>query len=187
MAEDAVDAAVRNLGGRTVPSCTADIPLLGAEGFRPAWNRRHKIASRAGLTTAQTEHLLQRHGSNISEILAMLTERPELSATLPGSDDYLALEVAYAARHEGALHLDDVLTRRTRMSIEAWDRGIAAARRVAELMGDELGWDDATRSREIEHYAARVRAERDSQEQPDDRTADAARLGAPDVRMMGRA
>ena len=96
------------------------------------------------------------------------------------------LLVAYAARHEGALHLDDVLTRRTRLSIESWDRGLAATKQVAELMGAELNWDENTIAREVEHYEARVAAERESQEQPDDRTADAARLGAPDVRMLGR-
>jgi glycerol-3-phosphate dehydrogenase len=45
-----------------------------------------------------------------------------------------------------------------------------------------LGWDDDSVEREITHYRARVEAERDSQVQPDDRTADAARMGAPDVR-----
>jgi glycerol-3-phosphate dehydrogenase len=186
MAEDAVDAAVRNLGGRIQPSCTTDIPLIGAYGFKPAWNRRRKTATESGLTTSQTENLLRRHGTNLTEVLEMLKERPELSSTLPGSEDYLAVEVAYAARHEGALHLDDVLTRRTRLSIESWDRGLAATRQVADLMGTELGWDESTIAREIAHYEARVAAERESQEQPDDRTADAARLGAPDVRMMGK-
>ena len=52
-------------------------------------------------------------------------------------------------------------------------------------MGTILGWDDATHDREIEHYEARVRAERESQTQPDDHTADAARVGAPDVRLGG--
>jgi glycerol-3-phosphate dehydrogenase len=42
-----------------------------------------------------------------------------------------------------------------------------------------------TRDREIEHYLTRVAAERESQRKPDDRTADAARLGAPDVRGYG--
>lgn len=186
MAEDAVDAAVRNIGGRIAPSCTADIPLTGADGFQPAWNRRFKTATEAGLTTSQTENLLHRHGTNITDVLAMLKERPELSSTLPGSEDYLAVEVAYAARHEGALHLDDVLTRRSRISIEAWDRGIAATKQVAELMAAELGWDEAAIAREIQHYEGRVNAERESQEQPDDHTADAARLGAPDVRMLGK-
>ncbi len=186
MAKDAVDAAARNLSGRIPPSCTYEIPLVGADGFRAAWNRRYKTATESGLTTAQTENLLRRHGTNIDEVLDMLGERPELSSTLPGSEDYLAVEVAYAARHEGALHLDDVLTRRTRLSIESWDRGLAATKQVAELMGAELNWDENTIAREVEHYEARVAAERESQEQPDDRTADAARLGAPDVRMLGR-
>ena len=96
------------------------------------------------------------------------------------------VEARYAATHEGALHLDDVLTRRTRISIETFDRGTVAARPVAKLMGEVLGWDEATFEREIQHYEARVNAERDSQTQPDDLTADAARLGAPDVRMGGQ-
>ena len=37
----------------------------------------------------------------------------------------------YAAAYEGALHLDDILARRTRISIETWDRGVAAATEVA--------------------------------------------------------
>jgi glycerol-3-phosphate dehydrogenase len=79
--------------------------------------------------------------------------------------------------------LEDVLTRRTRISIETFDRGIAAARPVAQRMAEVLGWDDATRERELAHYDARVRAERESQQQPNDHTADDARLGAPDVRL----
>ena len=44
-----------------------------------------------------------------------------------------------------------------------------------------LGWTEEQQQREVEHYRLRVEAERASQEQPDDETADAARLGAPDV------
>jgi glycerol-3-phosphate dehydrogenase len=53
---------------------------------------------------------------------------------------------------------------------------------VAALMSGPLGWDEERTAREVEHYGARVAAERESQQMPDDRTADAARLGAPDVR-----
>lgn len=49
-----------------------------------------------------------------------------------------------------------------------------------------LGWDQAATDREIEHYEARVSAGRESQTQPDDRTADAARMGAADVRRLGQ-
>ena len=91
----------------------------------------------------------------------------------------------FAVRHEAALHLDDVLTRRTRLSVECKDRGLDGAPFVASIMGEELGWDDATIARELEHYRARVAAEVESQTMDDDRTADAARMGAPDIRTMG--
>jgi glycerol-3-phosphate dehydrogenase len=126
-------------------------------------------------------HLLQRYGTLTHEVLDVLAAEPSLAAPLPGADDYLQVEVVYAVTHEGARHLDDVLTRRTRASIESWDRGIEAAPVVAELMAPLLDWDKEHAALEIEHYLARVQAERDAQQQPDDETADAARLGAPDV------
>jgi glycerol-3-phosphate dehydrogenase len=182
MAADAVDAAARNLGRRVNPSCTDAIALVGAGGYPAAWNRRQRTAKQAGLPEAHVSRMLRRYGTRIDEVLALLAGRPELAATLPGTEDYLAVEVLYAAACEGALHLDDVLTRRTRISIETWDRGLSAAKATALLMGEVLGWDEATIAREIQHYEARVAAERESQTQPDDRTADAARMGAPDVR-----
>ncbi len=182
MAEDAVNAAGRGLDKRVPRSCTKVTPLVGAEGYQVAWNRRERLAAESGLHVARIEHLLRRYGTRVDELLALVVERPELKEPLPGADDYLAVEALYAASCEGALHLDDVLTRRTRISIETFDRGVTAAEPVARLMAGVLGWDEATLQREVEHYHARVAAERESQEQGDDRTADAARLGAPDVR-----
>ena len=86
--------------------------------------------------------------------------------------------IAYAASHEGALHLEDVLTRRTRISIETAHRGVDSAEHAARLMGTVLGWDERTRAHEVEYYTARVAAERESQRMPDDLTADAARFSA---------
>ena len=57
-----------------------------------------------------------------------------------------------------------------------------AVARVGLLVAPHLGWDPQAQVREIQHYRARVEAERDSQHQTTDRTADAARMGAPDVR-----
>ncbi|MEU2592231.1 glycerol-3-phosphate dehydrogenase C-terminal domain-containing protein, partial [Streptomyces albidoflavus] len=82
---------------------------------------------------------------------------------------------------ESAHHLDDILTRRTRISIETFDRGTRSARECAELVAPVLGWDQERIDNEVAHYEMRVEAERESQRQPDDLTADAARLGAPDV------
>ena len=182
MAKDAVDLAVRGLDRPVPESCTERVQLVGAEDFDGMVNRRDAIAREAGLAVEVVQHLLERYGSRIRDIVALVESRPELGTPLPGAEDYLRAEVTYAASHEGALHLDDVLTRRTRISIETFDRGLDAAPAVVELMGEVLGWDAATREREHRHYEARVAAERESQEQPDDLTADAARLGAPDVR-----
>lgn len=187
MARDAIDLVARGLEKRVPESCTDGIPLVGAPGHAGFWNRRQNLADESGLHVTQIEHLLSRFGSRIEELLALIEDRPALAEPIPGAPTYLCVEALYAASHEGALHLEDVLTRRTRISIETFDRGVRAAETVATLMGEVLGWDAATRERELTHYEARVRAERESQTQPDDRTADAARLGAPDVRLGARA
>ncbi len=182
MAKDAVDVAATNLPGKVPESCTDRIPLVGADGYHALWNARHRLAEEHGLHVARIEHLLNRYGSETVELLETIAKRPELGEPLEHADDYLAVEIHRAVTSEAALHLDDVLTRRTRISIETFDRGVATAPKVAEIMAEVLGWDEATIERELAHYEARVAAERESQTMPDDHTADAARLGAPDVR-----
>ncbi|MFT4283429.1 MAG: glycerol-3-phosphate dehydrogenase/oxidase [Protaetiibacter sp.] len=181
MAKDTVDAAVRELGRPVPESVTEGIGLTGAEGYPAAWNRRGRIARRHGLTPGAVGHLLNRYGTHAREVLALIAARPELGELLPGTEDYLAAEAVYAASHEGALHLDDVLARRTRMSIEAWDRGVSAAPVAARLVGEVLGWDAARTELEVERYLERVAAERASQLEPDDASAERVRLEAREV------
>jgi glycerol-3-phosphate dehydrogenase len=183
MAKDAVDAVVHGLNRSVPESCTDRIPLVGADGFAAAWNSREILAADSGLHVGRIEHLLRRYGTLVAELIALIGERPDLAEPLAGASGYLKVEAYYAASHEGALHLDDILTRRTRISIETWDRGEAAAAEIAELVAPVLGWNTDDIDRETRHYLARVAAERESQDQPDDHTADAARIGAPDVRM----
>ena len=179
MAADAVDEAARTMDTRIPDSCTAELPLVGADGYRPLWNQRRALAATSGIHVARVEHLLNRYGACIHELLDMLRADPSLARPLPGADDYLAVEARYAVTHEGAMHLEDVLTRRTRISIEAWDRGVAAAPEVADLMAGLLGWTDEDKKREVDRYFARVAAERESQTKPDDDSAEAARLESP--------
>ncbi|TFC87930.1 glycerol-3-phosphate dehydrogenase/oxidase [Cryobacterium sinapicolor] len=181
MAKDAIDAAVDAFDERVPASTTADIPLLGAEGYQAAWNKRGRIARAFGLHTVRIEHLLNRYGTLTDELLDLIRTTPSLADPLPGADDYIEAEVVYAASHLGALHLEDVLARRTRISIEAWDRGVSAAPVAARLMAGVLGWDEAREEREVGHYLKRVAAELASQQQPDDESADRVRLEAPDI------
>lgn len=181
MAKDAVDEAARALDEKVPESCTSTIPLLGAVGYKAAWNRRHRTAEHYGIHVARVEHLLNRYGSLATEVMDLIREDPSLGETLPGADDYLRAEVVYAATAEGARHVEDVLARRTRISIESWDRGVSAAPVVAELMAPILNWNSERMEKEVAYYQARVEAERLSQEQPDDVSADAARLKAHDI------
>ncbi|GAA1711455.1 glycerol-3-phosphate dehydrogenase/oxidase [Streptomyces yatensis] len=181
MAKDAVDEAVHGLDRRVGPCVTEEIPLVGAVGYKALWNARERIGRQVGLHAARIEHLLNRYGSAAQEVLDLIAADPSLGKPLAGAEDYLRAEVVYAVSHEGARHLDDVLTRRTRISIETFDRGTRCAREAAELMAPVLGWGEDQTDREVQHYEKRVEAERESQRQPDDLTADAARLGAPDI------
>jgi glycerol-3-phosphate dehydrogenase len=183
MAQDAVDEAVKVLPGSIPESVTHQTPLVGADGYRALVNNKAKLAAESGLSTDRIDHLLGRYGSAITEIFELIKEQPELGDPLPSAPRYLKAELYYAVSHEGALHLDDILARRTRISIDTWHRGVDSAQEVAELVAPLLDWDTAAVIDEVQHYRARVAAERDSQIQPDDRTADAARLGAPDVRV----
>ncbi len=185
MAADVIDRAARRLGPDVPRSRTDELPLLGADGYRHMWTNHADLARRRGVPAGVVEHLLERYGTLTVELLDLMAARPDLARPVVGAPEYLAAEIVYAASHEGALHLDDALTRRTRISIETEHRGTESAPHVAELMGEVLGWDEATRAREVEHYRARVVAERESQRMPDDLTADAARLGAPEVRTPG--
>lgn len=182
MGADAIDAAHVDLPGRIQPSITDKVPLVGADGYHALINQADQLAAKHGLHPYRVRHLLDRYGSLVHELLALASDNPELLKPIPASPDYLQVEAVYAASHEGAMHLEDVLTRRLRISIEYAHRGVDSAEAVARLVAPVLGWDEDAIKREIEVYNARVEAERASQTKPDDQAADAVRAAAPEAR-----
>jgi glycerol-3-phosphate dehydrogenase len=189
MAADAIDAAASDLRHRPEDSVTHDVPLMGADGYAALANQTDRLAERYGIPAWRVRHLLDRYGSMMDEVLAPAVQDPSLLDALPGADTYIGAEIRYGATHEGALHLDDLLARRTRISIETPHRGTESAAAAAELVADVLGWSPERVQAEVDVYLARVAAERASQDEPDDLAADAARLVAPDTRKVavGRA
>ena len=181
MAADAVDALATDLG-ELRDSVTEHVPLVGADGYHALVNQLDELAGDAGVPVWRMEHLLNRYGSLTTEVLRAAEREPSLLEPLEGAEEYLRAEIRYGATHEGALHLDDLLARRTRLSIEYAHRGTQTARPAADLVADVLGWDDERAQREVDTYTERVRAEKASQELPDDEAADAARRSAPDSR-----
>ncbi len=181
MAADAINAAVDGLPGNVPPSCTQDVVLLGSDEWQHWSQQADALAKVSALDRDIVERLLWRHGNRIVDVLEIAEFDPSLAAQVPGGT-YIAAEVVHAARHEGALHLDDVLARRLRISIEGEERGNLAAESVASLMARELGWSDQRRSTEVQRWYERVEAERAANAAPDDSTADSIRRRAADTR-----
>ena len=182
MAADALDAAAEDIPARVAPSVTDRVPLVGADGYYALVNQAERLGLKHGLHPHRIRHLLDRYGSLLHGLLAMSDDDRSLLEPVPGAQDYLKVEVAYAVAYEGALHLDDVLTRRTRISIEYAHRGTECAESVADQMATLLGWGQETRDREARTYVERVEAERRSQTVDTDEEADKLRVAAPDPR-----
>jgi glycerol-3-phosphate dehydrogenase len=159
MAEQTIDAALGVLGERPRdrPSRTDTHRLVGAAD-RPELDRlAADLVETAGLASPVAARLVARHGLAASEV-AELGKSAGLLGTLAGSE-HLEAEVAWAARHELALSLDDVLARRMRLVHELRDRGASIAPRVAEIMAAELGWDAVRQRSEVEAFLVEARRE----------------------------
>jgi glycerol-3-phosphate dehydrogenase len=104
------------------------------------------------------------------EVDALAASDPGLGEPIAGTR-HRAADAVYACTHEGALDLDDVLTRRLRVSIEVPDRGRAAAAAIAPLVASALGWSDARGAEEIDRYLRLRDAESAAEDAPDDATA----------------
>ncbi len=159
MARDVVDAAVADFSRDVPGSVTEQVPLLGADGLAAVQPAAGRLAEDYGVTRAAVEHLLGRYGTLAEEVLNLTRADAGLGRPLAEGHPYLRAEVAYAVTHEGALHVEDVLMRRTRLFIESADAGTGAAADVSAIMGRLLGWSRRRRAAETRRYLDLVEAE----------------------------
>jgi glycerol-3-phosphate dehydrogenase len=152
MAKDVVDRAVIELRKLTQDSVTEKLPLVGADGYFALEQQKERIAQESGLGVETITHLLNRHGSLISEILEILEDQPKFAQKLDADLPYIKAEIVYAASHEGARSVDDVISRRTRLSFEANKHGVHLAEDVAALIAPVLGWSAKERKESIAQY-----------------------------------
>jgi glycerol-3-phosphate dehydrogenase len=110
------------------------------------------------------------------QVLDLVRADPTLGRPLLDGYPYLRAEVAYAVTSEWALGVDDVLARRTRLLIEAGDKGTSAAPAVASLMGGLLGWSRRRRSAEVRRYEELADSDNAALEAPDLAGSEAASL-----------
>ena len=159
MAKDVVDRAAIELRRLTQESVTEKLPLVGADGYFALEQQKERIAQESGLEVATITHLLNRHGSLISEILDLLKSQPKLAGKLDANLPYIKAEIVYAASHEGARSVDDVISRRTRLSFEAVNHGVHLVDEIATLIAPVLGWSAKERKESIAQYTELVERE----------------------------
>jgi len=181
MAKDAVDFALGKDAAHANPSATASIGLVGAEGLDEARDNTRVLSERFGWNEQLIDHLLHRYGANISEIVAIADADPTMSQPLTHASAYLRAEIAYAITHEGALHLEDIMVRRTRINYEYINQGAAAVPEVSEITAILLGWDDTTTAHEVAVYHQMTAAVEAASQTRDDESASEVREAAPQI------
>ena len=159
MARDVVDAALGRDSAIDRPSRTAEQPLLGAAPVAELDRLARGIGGAfAALDPLSADRLVRRHGTEAPAILDLGRELGLAAADGRqqgfGIEGFIAAEVAWAARHEMARSLDDLLARRMRLAQVLPDRGASIAPYAADLLGAELGWDAPRRSTEVAAYLA---------------------------------
>ena len=159
MGKDAIDLAVTDLRRIVNSSCTEKLPLVGADGYYALTQQSAQIAAQYGIDEKSVNHLLNRYGSMISEVLELITEDKKLAKPLAAGLPYLKAEIVYAASHEGAMSVDDVISRRTRLAFEAPQAGINLAEDIASLIAPVLGWGAKEKKASIAEYKDGVAAE----------------------------
>jgi glycerol-3-phosphate dehydrogenase len=151
MARDVVDASLGRAESRRRPSGTAELPLVGAAARDDLDALAVRLALEEGIDGLVARRLVDRHGTEATDVLALARDLDLLRTLGPGIDQIEA-EVTWAVRQELAASIDDVLARRMRLAQELPDRGAAIAPRIAEILGAELGWDAPRQAAEVAAY-----------------------------------
>jgi glycerol-3-phosphate dehydrogenase len=134
MGEDAVNQAALVGGLEERPCCTGSLRLHGWQQPSGPW------------------HHLQFFGADADAVRALAAGRPELTAPLHPRLPYTGAEVVWAARHEMARTVEDVLSRRTRMLLLDARASVEAAPLAASLLAAELGRCEAWQREQVEAY-----------------------------------
>ncbi len=158
MAEDAVDHLAA--AGLTDEACRTVDLRLGVAGDAGASREQARAAAvRLGIAADAVASIWHRHGDRASEVLAFCAEHDETGPLVEGLP-YLTGEVRWAVRQEMARSVDDVLQRRTRVSLRHAAAGGPAIDMVADVLAEELGWGDEQRRASIDAYRVAVTHER---------------------------
>lgn len=157
MAAETVDAAVKAVNIKCPGSSTGKAKLPGARGLDTDLDAlAAQLAKDADLPEDVAHRLVNVYGARSTEIAERAKAEPSLKERVTPDRDVIMAEVVHAVERELALTVEDVLVRRTSLSLTAEDQALNAAERVAEVMGERLGWTLPQRQRNVEQYREAV-------------------------------
>ncbi|MGH9726727.1 MAG: glycerol-3-phosphate dehydrogenase/oxidase, partial [Candidatus Acidiferrales bacterium] len=136
MAEDTIDTVQEQLGAPKTESPTRNLPLTGSDGYTPVYWQKLVRDYRISEETAQ--HLAEKFGTRADHVLALTEGDAELSRPIVDGLPQLRAEVAFCARNEMAVTIEDILFRRLGMQLFSWRSAIHAAPVVASILAREL-------------------------------------------------
>jgi glycerol-3-phosphate dehydrogenase len=140
---------------------TKDRPLPGAVGVEPASLEGvaaigRRLMSDLKLDVDTATHLCGVYGARAVELGAMIAKERTLGERLDRELPYVWAEIDFAAKHDLARTLEDVLVRRVPLMLVSRDQGLGIAERVAARLAPILDWNAATTARMLDEYRAEV-------------------------------
>ena len=157
MAKDATDRVASELG-RSARCKTKWIKLGCADVDRLHADVTQRVLA-LGLDSSTARHLIRAYGDRALEVLEIAATDGLATPLAPGYAP-IAAEAVYGARHEMAVHLNDLLARRTRLALLDRNAGIGDSTQGADLMGRELGWRRSELKRQLDAHRLEVERER---------------------------
>ncbi len=144
---------------------TKNRPLPGAVGIEPADLEGvaaigRRLMSEYDLDVDTATHLCGVYGARAVELAAMIAADRSLAERMDREVPYVWAEVDFAAKHDLARTVEDVLARRVPLLLVSRDQGLGVCERVAERLAAILGWDAAARAAMIDEYKAEVELSR---------------------------
>lgn len=161
MAAETVDAALVAAQLKAPGSKSAKALLPGARGLSKDFDAQaDELAKAADLPADVALRLANVYGSRAKDVAAYVGEGDAMRERVCPDRDVIYAEVAFAVERELGLTVDDVLVRRTSLSLTAKDQGVGAAERVADVMAERLGWTPAERQANLDEFMHSVELSR---------------------------
>ena len=155
MAQDTINAVQKSLAVPVKPGATIDHPLVGSKNYTLEYWQA--LVRDYPVSEATAKHLSRKFGTNAENVMALTRDQPTLAEPLVPGLAPLYAEVAYCARFQMAMTIEDVLMRRTGLEFFSWKAAIRAAAPTGAILAKELGWSAKAEKSATEQYQNKIR------------------------------